>query len=338
MGRFGWLALVAAAVVTGAVVALLLIGDDDDPEEPEPEAILPLLGTPGEVPDRPALAVKIDGTERGRPQTGLTQADVVYEELVEGGLTRLLAVYHSADPEMVGPVRSARSTDISLLAELDRPLFAWSGANEVFRAAVEAADIIDVGFAAAAEAYQQSPERQAPYNLDASPERLRSAGGEGGPPPALFGYRDPDETLDEPEVETVTAMTLDGPGLAPSIDWEWDEESAAWRRTQDGMPHVDADGEPVAVANVVVRVTPYEDTGLVDSAGNPVPQAITVGEGEVLLLSDGTLRRGRWHQPSELGPTTYTDANGDPLRLTPGQTWIEVLPPGTVQLDQPPDA
>ncbi len=296
--------------------------------------MLPLLGTPGQGPRRAALAVKFDDTERGRPQSGLTQADVVFEEVVEGGLTRLLAVYQSQDPETVGPVRSARSSDLFILAELGQPLFAWSGANPTFAAAVEAADLLDVGVGAAPEAYRREGDRPAPYNLYAAPEQLRAsvAGDDAAsrPPPALFSYREPAAPLRGGGVEPVTRFgsTRTG-GLSTGIVWEWDPGSASWLRSQDGTPHVDRDGDRVLAANVIVRFTPYRDSGIRDSVGAVVPEAEAVGEGDAWLFSDGRLQRGRWTKGSADAPTSYVDANGAPLRLTPGQTWVEVLPPGS---------
>jgi hypothetical protein len=330
---------VAAVLVVLVSVAFFVTRNDDTGDEaPRSEdETLPLLGTRGDVPDRPALAVKIENTERGRPQTGLTQADVVYEEMVEGGLTRLLAVYQSQDPDTVGPVRSARSTDIGLLAELGRPLFAWSGANPTFAAAVRAADIVDVGAEAAPDAYRRSDDRQAPYNLYASPDELRAAGEQAdpdlGPPPALFRYRPEGAPLEAGDAEPVSGYATDGAaGLATTIGWRWDERSGTWLRTQDGTPHVDTDGTQVGAANVVIRFTAYGDSGVRDSAGAVVPEAETVGDGDAWLLTDGQVQRGRWAKPDAEGATTFTSSDGSPLRLTPGRTWIEVLPPDTGQV------
>lgn len=332
MRRIGWL---LALVVLGAVAAgaFLLLRDGDD-EEPT-ASILPLLGTDGEVPARSVLAVKIDGTERGRPQSGLAQADIVYEELTEGGLTRLLALYHSQDPETMGPVRSARSTDIALLAPLSDPLFSWSGANATFQAAVEAADLVDVGLAAVPEAYERNTQRRAPYNLYASPEELRSAGAELAevrPPSPLFSYLGSGDVPDSSDVEEAGGVTLSGAGLSTSIEWDWDDEAGLWLRSQDGTPHVDADGDRVTATNVLVWMTPYQDTGLTDSAGNPVPEAMTVGEGDALLLTAGRAQPGRWNRSSEGAPAVFTDTDGAQLRLTPGRTWVEVLPPGSASV------
>lgn len=329
-GRRGVVAIAVAALLGGAAAVVLTRGDDTESgsDSTSPSATWPLLGTPGEATDRPALGVKIDDTDRGRPQAGLRAADVVFEEVVEGGLTRLLAVYHSTDPAAVGPVRSARSTDISLLAELGRPLFAWSGANPTFGAAVAAADLVDVGFSAVPDAYRREPGRAAPYNLFATPDELRSAGDDDGtPPPALFTYRADGEELTGPELRTVTGYQAST--AATAVEWTWDAEARAWLRTQNGTPHVDADGDRVAATNVVVRTTEYRDSGVRDSRGAVVPEAVTAGEGDAWLLADGHALPARWQKSDDDAPTVFTDLDGAPLRLTPGSTWVEVLPPGT---------
>jgi hypothetical protein len=334
--------LAAGLVAVALVVAFFILtgGDDDDTDDIDDETVLPLLGTPGDVPDRPALAVKIDATDGGRPQAGIGDADVVFEEMVEGGLTRFLAVYHSDAPEAVGPVRSARSSDLPLLADLDRPLFAWSGANPVFAAAVRDADIVDVGLAAVPDAYHTADGRSAPYNLFASPADLWDAGEVaepgGGPPPPLFDYRPVDTGLDATDAEPAGGFSTSGTaGLATAIRWEWDAASATWVREQDGSPHIDDGGEPISAANVLIRFTPYEDTGLRDAAGAEVPEAVTTGEGEAWLFTDGQIQQGTWRQPSADAPTTFTGTDGTPFTLTPGQTWVEVLPPGSGEILDP---
>jgi len=298
--------------------------------------VLPLLGTDGDVPARAALAVKIDTTDAGRPQAGLQQADVVVEEVVEGGLTRLLAVFQSQDPTTVGPVRSARSTDLAVLAELGRPLFAWSGANPTFQAAVEAADLVDVGAAAVPDAYRRDDARRAPYNLFAAPEQLRDAADRADaaatrtPPEPLFDYRPDGAPLAGPGVRATGGFR--SVMLATAVAWTWNAPDGRWERTQNGTPHVDADGARVTAANVVVRLTPYVDSGVRDSRGAVVPEAEAVGEGDAWLLSDGQAQPGRWHKDAADAPTTYTDSDGNPLQLTPGTTWVELLPPGTAEI------
>jgi hypothetical protein len=329
-------------VVSVALVALLLrmsddgLGGDGDGEGADVPTVLPLLGTDGEVPVRAALAVKIDDTDGGRPQAGLNQADVVVEEVVEGRLTRLLALFQSQDPLTVGPVRSARTTDLTLLDELGRPLFAWSGANPSFRAEVEAADLIDVGVDAVPDAYRRDGGRRAPYNLFADPEALRAAAADAEPeaaatpPPALFDHRPAGEPPSGPGVRPSSG--LHSSTLATAIGWSWNARDRRWERSQDGTPHVDADGARVTATNVVVRLTPYRDSGVRDSRGAVVPEAATVGEGDAWVLSDGRAQPGRWRKDSADATTTYTDADGEPLLLAPGRTWVELLPPGSVEI------
>ena len=189
----------------------------------------------------------------------------------------------------------------------------------------------NVGAAAAPDAYQRSDDRRAPYNLYASATDLWAAAErtdeDAGPPPALFTYGDGTGAG-----EAVGGFdTAGSPGLATDIRWDWDEGAGAWARTQDGTDHVDDDGTQVTAANVVVRFTPYGDSGVRDSAGGVVPEAVSVGEGDAWLLRDGRLQRGRWAKAAPEGPTAYTDASGAPLEFAPGRTWVEVLAPGTGQ-------
>lgn len=337
--RLLWLTIGAAVVV--AVLLRAGVGDGDGADggssgDGAESGMLPLLGTTGEVPQRAALGIKIDTTDPGRPQAGLNRADVVVEEVVEGGLTRLLALFQSQDPATVGPVRSARSTDLALLDELGRPLFAFSGANETFRALVEADDAIDVDAAVVPDAYRRDDARAAPYNLFADPGRLRATGAEidagaaATPPLPLFEYRTDGAGLEGAGVRATSGLRSST--LATAIDWTWNAQQRVWERTQNGTPHVDADGDRVTAANVVVRITPYVDSGVRDSRGAVVPEAQTVGDGDAWLLSDGKAQPGRWQKVGADALTSYTDSEGVALRLTPGTTWVELLPTGAVEI------
>src|SRR3954454_8087691 len=150
----------------------------------------PLTGTPVANPanqNRVALIVKIDNAPEARPQAGLTEADVVFEEQVEGGISRLMAIYQSADANPVGPVRSARSTDISIASELNRPLFGYSGANALFLKLVRSSPLVDVGVDLQPSEYRREGSRHAPHNLMSTTAGLfKHAPAGSGPPPALF--------------------------------------------------------------------------------------------------------------------------------------------------------
>jgi hypothetical protein len=296
-----------------------------------PPPVAPLTGLPGDPAaiGRPALVVKIDNVEpKARPQAGLNQADVVYEERVEGSVTRLLAVFHSTDSAPAGPVRSARTSDLGVLATLHRPFFAWSGANDSFAARIRAANLADVGYDVASGHYYRAGDRRAPHNLMLkSTAELMALPNDGAtPPPALFTYRTPDQTPANLEPVTGVHITYGTSAGAAPVDYRWDGQG--WARFQNGTPHVDTAGQQVAPPNVIVQFTPYASSGVNDQFGTPIPEAQMTGEGEAWVLTNGGLIAARWHKPTLESVTTYTDAAGAPISLTPGRTWVALPPPG----------
>lgn len=302
--------------------------------------IYPLTGVPVDDPAaaaHPALVVKIDNAEPrrgqgGRPQAGINAADVVYEEMVEGSVTRFASVFHSQEADPVGPVRSARNTDVLLMAALNRPLFAWSGANAGVVAQVRSADLVDVGYDAATGAYQRVSYRRAPYNLFSATPALRAAApDEERPPPRLFDYRPAGEPASAGRpISGVRIVFGDGPGSAP-VEYRWD--GSGWARWQRGEAHLDADGQQVAPPNVVIRFTEYEEVQCCDAAGFPILDARLVGEGDAWVLTDGRLIEARWSRPNLEQPTRYTTPAGDPVGLTPGRTWVAIAPPGLTTVE-----
>ena len=289
----------------------------------------PLTGLPGEVKQRPALIVKIDNAPKARPQAGILAADVIVEEAVEGGVTRFMAIFQSQDTEEVGPVRSARSTDIEIASALNRPLFSYSGANRVFEDLLDRSPVVNVGPGRRAGAYFRKPGRPAPYNYWGRFPSLYE-GAEGAPPPPMFQYRgDGQPAAGEP----ANNVKLEFRGrIVTAVEWRWDAASGTYRRKTDGKDHVDAAGQPVAPKNVVVQFTEYHNTGLVDRSGEPVPEGKIVGEGEAWIFTDGKVIKGRWKKDSPEQMTAYTDGAGQPIKLTPGQTWLELPKPGSATI------
>jgi len=302
---------------------------------PPTTAASPLTGLPMDIvrARRPVLVVKIDNAPKARPQLGLNQADVVFEEGVEGGITRFAALFHSENAKPVGPVRSARSTDIKLISALRHPLFAYSGANATFQRYVHEAPLVDVGFDAHPDRYSRDSGRPSPYNLFSETEELFDLAPDGAvPPPALFAYRSPGEAPSGVDVRAVTHARVfwQAHRLTEAI-WDWDVTARGWRRTQNGEIHVDGAGKQVAPANVIVQFTTYHDTGQVDSTGTAVPEADVVGQGDAWVLTGGMLIPCRWSKSSDTDITRYTDSSGAPCRLAPGKTWVELVPPGQAE-------
>jgi hypothetical protein len=149
----------------------------------------------------------------------------------------------------------------------------------------------------------------------------------------LFSYRAAGVPLSGPGATPAVGFRTIGAGtVSTGIEWSWNADLTGWVRSQNGTPHVDSDGERVRAANVILRFTPYRDSGVRDSTGAVVPEAQAVGEGDAWLLSGGRVQRGRWHKRAADAPTTYTDTAGAPLQLASGPTWVEVLPPGTGEM------
>jgi len=308
--------------------------------EPDPLAGLSrLTGLPvtdADVLERPVVAVKFDNVEgRSTPQAGVAAADVVYEVPVEGQVTRFLALYQSRDAAPIGPIRSARGSEIGLLEELHTPIFTWHGANALLDSHVRASAIIARSFDDVPHLYYREPSRRSPYNSfavgtaeirDSAPDDAR------GPEEPVLHFAHAGEAVPSPHAVPVQSVSIVFPpafggvgAKGTPVRFEWDGER--WLRFQAGHPHVDADGTHLAVDNVIVRFTAALDSGTVDQAGSRVPTAQVVGDGEAWIFSDGKVATGTWHKPHSTAPATYHDVEGGEIALTPGTTWI-ALPYG----------
>ncbi len=281
-------------------------------------------GLQGRDPDRPALAVKIDNASAARPQTGIIAADVVYEEIVEAGLTRFVAIFQTTSPGTVGPVRSGRTSDPILLEGFDRPLFAYSGANRGTNQIINASPLVDVGYDDAASAYWRSSSRRAPHNLYASTDslwELHAGRTDVSPAPFTFGWEGqplPDSAI------AAEGVTIDFGRLV--ADYAWD--GSGWRRSTNGDAHYDAAGTRIAPTNVVVQFTTYGKS----PADNRSPEARTTGSGTAWVFTAGHLIVAEWHRPDPGRPATIT-VDGEPVLLRPGRTWValaDAARPGNV--------
>jgi hypothetical protein len=261
-----------------------------------------------ELATRPALAVKTDNHPNARPQYGLDVADVVYEEPVEG-ITRYIAVYHSQDPGIVGPIRSVRGIDAKTLQPLNA-LFAISGGVAGF---VQAAQQTTQLFQEGTEGYYRDPDRARPYNLLSTTAELWAAADEGHrtQPQSIFSYLDDDETFVGDPADSIRFGFQ-----ATSIVFDWDDASGTWLRTLDGTPHLTAPNDvQVAPTNVIIQ---YLN-----------PQFVEMGEGRALFFVDGQVIEGLWSKPEPGAVTRFTNVFGADMELEPGQTWVNMVRSGT---------
>ncbi len=281
----------------------------------------PLTGiTTDKVRPRPAVAVKIDNAPQARPQAGLSKADLIFEEKVEGNITRFVAVFQSRDPGVVGPVRSARTSDFDILSNLGCPLFVNSGGNANVLRDLAFAPVRDAGATRLAGPYSRDGSRSAPHNLFADTDAIRAAFADADPPPFAYEYLlDDEENVGTP----VSGVSLDYGGVRGVF--RWDGKRRSWLRSTDGVQHNDAaTGEQVGVRNVVVQFTEYRPS----SADIRSPEAITVGSGPAWVFSDGQLTEGRWERTTPDSPTFLRRDNGKAIRLQPGTTWVALPEPG----------
>jgi len=295
------------------------------PRPPEPVR-WPLTGVevePGENPaERRVLSVKIENSPAARPQTGLDKADIVYETLTEGGITRFNALFHSQLPEEVGPVRSARMSDTQLVPQYGA-LFAHSGANSGVLAAIRSAGLQVVDHSSASAAYRRDRSRQAPHNLYMNPARVLQIAVEKGYPSTqeLRGLQF------SPSVDsTVTVSQVVIPfSTVNSVTWVYDAATGTYLRSNNGKPHVDREsGAQYSATNVVVIWARTTATGPRGIGGTTLEIALT-GSGRAAVFRDGVRLDGEW-QTDGSAPPVFRDSAGAIVRLRPGNTWFQVVP------------
>lgn len=288
-----------------------------------PVPVAPLTGLPIDDPsilDRPALLVKIDNAPGAWPQTGLNQADIVYEENVEGW-TRMAAVFHSQGSDPIGPIRSGRTQDISLGTSLDRPLLVWSGGNATTTRLINRSELINMSVSAAGPngGYFRSSDKRAPHNLFTRTSSIWALDeGRGGRPPAQFLHGSFGESG---EPVTGVKLRMDG-GMRAS--WQYDGSSGTFLRSRDDDPHVLSDGARISTHNVVVLECEYR-TSVADSRS---PEAQTTGSGPAWVYAAGRMIEGTWSRADEKSPWTLTSLDGEPIELQPGRTWVELIRTG----------
>jgi hypothetical protein len=313
--------------------------------KPAPPLVAPLTGLPlkdARILQRPALAVKIDNHTAARPQVGLDKADIVYEEPVEGGITRFIAIFHSRDASTVGPVRSARLTDLQVLNEYRRPILAFSGAASYVLRAVRKASLVSLPHGAHPSLYHRASSYAAPHNLFTSTLALFHAARNRhtSPAPVKFAYGA--NVLTPPPVPQPSvspgATSTPAPGRwlrgrqvtvpfggAWTAVWKYDARIGKYVRFHASRMHRNANGVPVTAANVLImRVGTQRKSQA--AAEHGTPELALVGSGEAVLLRNGVRIVGRWTRARNNAPTRFVDQLGRAFLFNPGVTWVELVP------------
>ncbi|MER7958129.1 DUF3048 domain-containing protein [Streptomyces sp. NPDC096030] len=288
------------------------------PSTPVPQGVSPFTGLPARP--APVLAVKIDNVPPARPHTGLGAADLVYVEQVEGGQTRLLAVYSTDLPERIGPVRSARESDIELLAQFGRPALAYSGSQTALKPLLKAAPLYPLPPEDAPGAYVRDRGRAAPHNLYVLPGRALAAAPDAQDAKDI-GFR---FGAAPSGGEPVNERTVRFPASRYTFTWNATEKN--WRVAMDGRPARTTDEGQVTAATVVVQYVTIRSSRFHDVLGSVSPYTETVGSGSALVLRDGRAHDARWSRPAAGDGTAFTTPDGAPLNFAPGRTWVVLAP------------
>jgi Protein of unknown function (DUF3048) N-terminal domain/Protein of unknown function (DUF3048) C-terminal domain len=297
------------------------------PPKPLPTALCPLTGQPapsGSIPQRPALAVKVDNYAAARPQAGLDMADVVFEEPVEGGITRYVAVFQCQSAGTVGPIRSARNIDIGILGEFGRPLLVSVGGIDPVLANIASSPIIENDLRTNSSVALNPPERVAPYDTYATIS-------------SLWGLQ-PTQTTPPAPVFQFSKIVPSGPPAASiaipfssnsNVVWNYDPTTGEYLRSYGSSPDLLNDGTQNAAVNVIVQVIqvtygPWleNDVGGLEVQANLYEDASGVAD----IFRNGVEVTGTWERDALGQPTQFLDAAGVPIPLQPGRTWVELVP------------
>jgi len=270
----------------------------------------------------PILVVKLDDTVNARPQVGLEFADVVYIEQVEGGLTRLAAIYSSNIPQRIGPVRSARISDIELLAQYGRVAFAYSGAQQKLIPVIAAANLADVGAMHRGPVfYETDITRIQPYAMFLNAQKLmanESAKGTSIDLAKNVGWN----FSKSPENEGIgiSDVTIHWP--AQKYAGKWDAITNRWLLSVNSQPDLSDLGKNLGPTTLVIQIVSITPSEYGDKFGGNTPFSQTVGSGKGYVLRDGIAIDAKWNRPDSLSPTTWTDLNGSEIKFAPGQIWV----------------
>lgn len=323
-------------VLTVGLAATACSGDGEDnnpPAAPDdnktvrtgPPACLSGIKAPrGVDPARPAVALKIENSPAARPQGGLEKADVVFEERVEGGITRFMAIFHCGDAAHAGPVRSGRFDDPKI-AKPFTPLLIASGANAVVEREMRRQKILyfDEQSVPNGALFRDPPGSVDIHSLFADTKKLRKLAVKkkvNAPPQNIFRFGDIKGRAKRARVVTINFTQSN------TIEYRW--RGGAWKRTEAGSPFMTAAGKQISVANVLVQLVRVDNSDtIVDSAGFPSPDiALRNTRGKAVLFRDGKAIKATWRMREVGEPPVYRTASGDKLLFARGPIWVELVP------------
>jgi hypothetical protein len=306
------------ALILASIVILTGCADVSD-ILPEKKATSVLSGREGI--DGQLLVVKVDDTNAAHPQIGLEDADIVYIEQVEAGLTRLAAIYSTVIPQRVGPVRSARISDIELLSQYGRVAFAYSGAQRKLLPVIAAANLQDLGAQRQSPTiYTTDPSRVSPFAMVLRADLL------------MQKIKENDLSVDIAKSVGFVFGDLPDGGKAveevaiswPSADYsaQWSEKESRWHLSHNGKLNLADSGVVLGPTTLVIQMVKISPSEYGDKFGGVTPFSETIGSGKAYVLRNGELFMSTWNRAFADSGTTFTLADGSIMNFAPGQIWV----------------
>jgi hypothetical protein len=275
----------------------------------------------GKEADRPAVGIKVENSPDARPQSGLEKADLVYEERVEGGITRFMAIFHCGESKKVGPVRSGRFDDPKIANPFTN-IIAASGANGIVAKEFKKQKMLFITEAKAKDAmFRDPPGSTDTHSLFANTEKLRKLveKRDVSPPDVSWSYGE--LSGDSKNARSVKVQFTS----SNVIEYRW--KKGKWMRYEAGQPFMTASGGQIAVPNLLIQEVRVDNSKkIVDSAGNPSPDITLTGSGRAVLFRDGKAIQGKWTIEDEGDLASFTTKSGDAMTFDTGPIWIELVP------------
>jgi hypothetical protein len=302
-----------APVVQKAVITK---GETPKPVEPITSKLTGLPISDATINDRPVTAVMIENSPTARPQSGINQAGVVFEAVAEGGITRFLTLFQDTEPDYIGPVRSVRPYYVQWLSGFDAAVAHVGGSADAL-AMLKRGEAKDLDQFFNPGPYHRISSRPAPHNMYSSVIALRELQQKKGYTSNFTGFaRKPEAKSATPNA---TSIDFNISGAIYNPHYDYDAATNTYKRSEGGQPHIDQQsGQQLSPKVVVSLVMPQGSNGIYTTYN-------TLGSGEAYVFQDGILTKGTWHKASNKEQFSFTDANGTPLKLDPGQTWISVV-------------
>ncbi len=293
----------------------------------------PLRGTAapdGDSIHKRPLVIKVANDPAARPQSGMSQADLVLEIPVEGGITRYALVFQSQDPSKVGPVRSARQSDLNYLPAL-HAILAHVGASEsvtqMVRDAAKSGSFVDIDEFQHADAFERVAGKVAPYNAYTSGSKIRDAAGDAGRARVDVPALQFDASVGKAAGKEATSLAIPYAG-AGKVTYAFDAAAGSYHRTQGGQLTMDADAKKEVMPDnvVVIKTEVKEIPGTADVTGAPSLDFRATGTGTVVILREGKRFDGTWSRGGTSDMYRFADSAGAPIPLKQGLTWIHIVP------------